>query len=246
MKTILVTNDDGFYAPGLHPLVKVLKKLGKVIVIVPDKERSGTSHSITLHKPLRVYKAPNGIYMANGTPADCTRFGFLSIAKGKVDLVVSGINTGPNLGQDVMYSGTVAGAREGAMLGVPSFAISIAQWGNDHFRASAKVAGVIAKKLLKTGMKEKTYFNINVPQKIKGYKITSVGKRIYDDDIERRTDPRGLHYYWMAGKFISGHEDPGTDILAIKHSCVSVTPLKLDPTAFEQFGAMQKWIKDLK
>jgi len=245
MKTILVTNDDGFYGPGLKPLVNELKKLGKVVVIVPDKERSGTSHSITLHKPLRVYKPSSNTYMANGTPADCVRFGVLSILKGKADLIVSGINTGPNLGQDIVYSGTVAGAREGAYLGIPSAAISISEWGKYNFRNAAGVAKNVAKKLLREGLPSSTYLNVNVPSKIKGYRVTSIGKRIYDDQIECRMDPRGLEYYWMAGKFISGVEDPGTDIHAIRHSFVSITPLKLDPTAFETFGEVEKWIKDL-
>lgn len=244
--TILITNDDGMYGPGLSPLISELRKIGRVLAIVPDSERSGTSHSITLHKPLRVYKTEKSIYAANGTPADCARFGVLQLAKGKVDLLVSGINTGPNLGQDVVYSGTVAGAREGAMLGIPSFAISIAEWGVNNFRNAAVVARKFAASLLDSGIDGKAYFNVNVPAKIKGYRITAVGKRIYDEDIECRTDPRGLDYYWMAGKFISGVEDPGSDILAIKKSFVSITPLKLDPTAFDLFGALDKWIKDLK
>jgi 5'-nucleotidase len=245
MKTILVTNDDGIYGPGLKPLVDELKKLGRVISIVPDKERSATSHSITLHKPLRVYKAASGTYIASGTPADCVRFGYLSILKSKVDLVVSGINTGPNLGQDVVYSGTVAGAREGTMLGIPSFAISVSEWGDRNFRTAAIVARKIAARVLKNGIDGKAYFNVNVPPKIKGYRVTSMGKRIYDEEIECRKDPRGLEYYWLVGKFISGVEKPGTDIHAIKHSLVSITPLALDPTAFSLFGELNKWIKSL-
>lgn len=245
MKTILVTNDDGVYGPGLKPLVDSLKKLGKVVSIVPDKERSATSHAVTLHKPLRVYKAAPGTYIASGTPADCVRFGCLSVLKGKVDLVVSGINTGPNLGQDVVYSGTVAGAREGAMLGVPSFAISVSEWGERSFRSAAAAAAKIAARMLKGGVDAKSYLNVNVPSKIKGYRVTSMGKRIYDEEIECRKDPTGLEYYWLVGKFISGVEKPGTDIHAIKNSLVSITPLALDPTAFGLFGELNKWIKSL-
>jgi 5'-nucleotidase len=173
------------------------------------------------------------------------RFGVLSILKGKVDLIVSGINTGPNLGQDVVYSGTVAGAREGAYLRIPSIAVSISEWGKYNFSKAARVARNVAKKMLTSSLTGSTYLNINVPAKIKGYRVTSIGKRIYDEQIERRMDPRGLEYYWLAGKFISGVEKPGTDIYAIKHSFVSITPLKLDPTAFESFGEVEKWIKDL-
>ncbi|MFH1369333.1 MAG: 5'/3'-nucleotidase SurE [Elusimicrobiota bacterium] len=243
---ILVTNDDGIYGPGLKPLVSELKKIGKVIVVVPDKERSGTSHSITLHKPLRVYRTRANVYAANGTPADCARFGVLSLAKGKIDLLVSGINTGPNLGQDVIYSGTVAGAREGAMLRIPSFAISISEWGERNFIKAARVARIIAKNMIRSGIDGRAYLNVNVPPKIKGYRITSVGQRIYDEDIECRTDPRGLNYYWLAGKFISGVEEPGTDIWAIKKSFVSITPLELNPTAHDLFGVLEKWMEPLQ
>ena len=244
-KTILVTNDDGIYGAGLNPLIRELKKIGKVVVIVPDQERSGTSHSITLHKPFRVQALGTMIYIANGTPADCVRYGARSLIKGKVDLVVSGINAGPNLGQDVIYSGTVAGAREGAILKIPSFAISIAELAKGNFSGAAKVAVSLAKKILGNKFPEDIYLNVNVPDKFKGTRITSLGTRIYDETIECRTDPRGLKYYWLAGRFISGLRQAGTDIAAVRDSQVSITPLQLDPTALQFFGMFQKWTKDL-
>ena len=245
MKTILVTNDDGRYGPGLKPLIHELKKFARVIAIVPDQERSATSHSITLHKPLRVYEVSAGMSIANGTPADCVRFGILSLVKQKVDLVVSGINSGPNLGQDVVYSGTVAGAREGALLGVPSFAISVGSWKKGNFPLSAKIGRMVAQTVLKNGLPGDIYLNVNVPHAVKGTQITSLGTRIYDEDIECRIDPRGLKYYWLGGKSISGKQQAGTDITAVDRGFVSITPLQLNPTAGHLFGTLQTWIKDL-
>jgi 5'-nucleotidase len=245
MKTILVTNDDGIYGPGLPPLIKELKKLGKVVAVVPDQERSGTSHSITLHKPFRVQELGAEVYIANGTPADCVRYGARWLIKGKVDLVVSGINTGPNLGQDVIYSGTVAGAREGALLKIPSFAVSVADVVKGDFKLAATVAGRIARKMLRSSFPADIYLNVNVPNRVKGVKITSVGRRIYDETIECRTDPRGKKYYWLAGKFVKGESRQGSDINTVKEFFVSVTPLQLDPTARTMIGVFEQWKEDL-
>lgn len=245
MKTILITNDDGIYGPGLKPLIKELKKIAKVIVVVPDQERSGTSHSITLHKPLRIMKVAPGIFIANGTPADCVRYGSLSLAKQNIDVVVSGINSGPNMGADVIYSGTVAGAREGCLLKKPSFAISVAEAASGNFELSAQIAAKIAKKLLTKSLPEGIYLNVNVPKHVKGIKITSLGQRVYDDEIDCRIDPRGLKYYWLAGKFVSCIHQPGTDVTVVEESCVSITPLRLDPTAADLFEEFNLWKKDL-
>lgn len=245
-KTILVTNDDGIYGPGLKPLVRELKKLAKVIVVIPDQERSGTSHSLTLHKPIRIQKVAAHTYLANGTPADCARYGALKLARNKVDAVISGINSGPNFGNDVNYSGTVAGAREGCMLGIPSFAVSVAEPVGGNFNGAAKIAARIAKSLLENPLPAKIYLNVNVPKKPKGYRITSLGERVYDEEIDSRTDPRGREYFWLAGKFVSEVHSPGTDVTVAKNGYISVTPLKLDPTARELFGEFEEWIKNLK
>lgn len=239
MKTILVTNDDGIYGSGLKPLVKELKKIGRVIVVVPDQERSGTSHSITLHKPLRIQEIEKDTFLVNGTPADCVRYGSLSLAKRTVDLVVSGINTGPNMGSDVIYSGTVAGAREGVLLGLPSFAISVAEPAGGNFALAGKIAAQIGKKLLGAGIPKGIYLNVNVPKAVKGIKLTSLGQRVYDDEIECRTDPRGIKYYWLAGKFVSCVHKKGTDVTVTQDGYASVTPLLLDPTATDTFEAFR-------
>ncbi len=237
--TILVTNDDGIYGPGLKPLVHALRGLGKVITIVPDKERSGTSHSITLHKPFRVECMSKDTYIANGTPADCVKYGIRSLVRGKTDMVVSGINSGPNLGQDVIYSGTVAGAREGALHGVAAIAISVADLAGGDFVLAAGVARDIVTALKVRPLPEDVYLNVNVPRKAKGMAVASVGQRIYDHSIECRTDPRGRKYYWLAGKFISGVQKAGTDIAAVNKGYTSVTPLHLDPTDLDTFPLLE-------
>ncbi|MBN1622620.1 MAG: 5'/3'-nucleotidase SurE [Endomicrobiales bacterium] len=245
-RTILVTNDDGIYGPGLRPLINELKKVGKVVAIVPDQDMSGVSHSITLHEPLRASLISKNLYAANGTPADCVRFGLISLLKRKVDLVVSGINTGPNLGQDVVYSGTVAGAREGALLGVPSFAVSVSDMKKPNFHSTACYARRLARLIFKNQFPNKIYLNVNIPYKIKGTKITSLGQRIYDDEIQCRLDPRGKKYYWLAGKSVSGLFQSGMDLTAVKNGFVSITPLRVTPTATDMFERLSKWIKKLK
>jgi 5'-nucleotidase len=245
MKHILVTNDDGIYGPGLAALVKELGKIAKVTVVVPDQERSGTSHSITLHKPLRIQKINAQTYIVNGTPTDCVRFGALSLMKRKVDLVVSGINAGPNMGHDVIYSGTVAGAREGALLKIPSFAISVVELLKPDFKLAARTALKIANNIFKKGLPDDIYLNVNVPNKARGIEITSLGHRIYDEEIDCRIDPRGRKYYWLAGKFVSGVHQKGTDITVVEGSCVSITPLQLDPTATQLFGEFITWKENL-
>ena len=245
-KTILVTNDDGIYGPGLRPLVSELRKFAKVIVVIPDQERSGTSHSLTLHKPIRIQKVSPDTYLVNGTPADCTRYGALKLVPGGASAVISGINSGPNFGNDVNYSGTVAGAREGCMLGLSALAVSVAEPMGGNFKAAAKIAAKMAKSILSKPLPPKIYLNVNVPKKPKGLRITSLGSRIYDEQIDCRTDPRGRKYYWLSGKPVSEAQGSGTDIAAAKKGYVSITPLKTDPTARELFGDFEMWVKALK
>jgi len=246
MKTILVTNDDGIYGQGLKPLVSELEKFANVMVVIPDQERSGTGHSLTLHKPIRIRRVEVNTYMVNGTPADCTRCAVMKLVPGKIDLVISGINTGPNFGNDINYSGTVAGAREGCLLGISSFAVSVAEPERGNFETAASTAAMLAKSIAEKPLPEKIYLNVNVPRKSKGIKITSLGRRIYDEEIECRVDPRGRKYYWLSGKLITEAQSTGTDIDAAKKGYTSVTPLKLDPSAVELFGDFENWAKALK
>lgn len=240
---ILISNDDGLYGAGLEPLVKVMKKLGEVFVVVPDSQMSAASHSITINKPIRLILQKKDFYTVTGTPSDCVRFGILEILKGKADIIVSGINDGPNLGEDCIYSGTVAVAREGAMLGFPSFAISLVSNGNGNFNIAAEYACEIIKKAIKFKMPKYTFLNINVPDinELKGLAITKMGKRIYNDEIVERTDPRGYKYYWITGKCLSGYPVKNTDILAIEKKYVSVTPLKVDQTDSLYFRKLKEF-----
>ena len=246
MKTILVTNDDGIYGPGLIPLVRELKKFAKVTVVIPDQERSGAGHALTLHKPIRVRKVDVNTYLVNGTPADCARCGVMKLIPCKIDVVISGINSGPNFGNDINYSGTVAGAREGCMLGISSFSISVAEPEKGNFDTAAKTATVIARSITEKPLPEKIFLNINVPRNPKGIRITSLGRRIYDDEIDCRVDPRGRKYYWLSGKLVTEAQIKGSDIDAANKGYTSVTPLKLDPTALELFGDFEKWAKGLR
>jgi len=239
---ILVSNDDGLHGAGLAPLVSVMKKLGDVFIVIPDTQMSASSHSITLNKPIRLIPHKKNFYTLTGTPSDCVRFGIIEILKGRADIVVSGINDGPNLGEDCIYSGTVAAAREGAILGFPSFAVSLVPDGKRDFKRAAEYTLEIIKKSLKSKMPKHSFLNINVPDTdvIKGIGITTMGRRIYEDEIEERTDPRGLKYYWVGGKQVSGHSIENSDISEIEKKYVTVTPLKVDQTDLSYLKELKK------
>ncbi|PKN00938.1 MAG: 5'/3'-nucleotidase SurE [Elusimicrobia bacterium HGW-Elusimicrobia-1] len=244
-RTILVTNDDGIHGAGLRPLVSELKKIGRVIAIVPDQERSGMSHSITLHKPLWIRKVDDDFYMTTGTPVDCVRFSILHMFKKKIDMVVSGINTGPNLGEDVIYSGTVAGAREGALLGKPSLAVSLSDLGNINFRDAAIFARHLAEKVFAQGIPDDIYLNVNYPKVKRGVEVTTLGKRVYDEKILTRRDPRGGTYFWLSGKILKSKFVKGTDTGAVDRGRVSITPLRIETANPAIYGETAKWLKDL-
>lgn len=240
---ILVVNDDGIYGPGLRPLVRALKQVGRVTVVVPDQERSADSHCLTLHKPLRIREVSKNTYILNGSPADCARFGILEVMKEQADLVVSGINQGLNLGEDVIYSGTVAGAMEAVMLETPSFAISQGLGKEINFLAAGRFAKRLASKILRHGLPDGIALNVNVPvlPGIRGALVTRLGKRVYGKKITVRSDPRGHQYFWLIGKNVSGIALPGSDVAAISHNYVSVTPLHLDNTDLPFMAQLKKW-----
>lgn len=253
MPKILISNDDGIYGLGLKPLIRELRKLGQIVVVVPDGERSAASHSITLHKPFRVQLlqvelSRNDVVhvnIANGTPSDCVRFGVLEILKDKkVDLVVGGINAGPNMGEDTAYSGTVAVAREGAMLGIPSMAVSIVHSSRTNFEGAAKVAGRIARQLLENKLPSRIFLNVNLPGKVHpdtSIQITRLGRRIYGKAIASGIDPRGQQYYWLAGQVPQGIYDRGTDLAALKARKISITPLSVDSTELSFISELSRW-----
>lgn len=239
---ILLSNDDGVHAPGLHILYKELSKLGQVKVVAPLEEKSTTGHSLTLHKPLRLIPMRPDFYGVSGSPADCVYVGIKQVWKRMPDIVVSGINRGANLGQDVYYSGTVSAAREGCMLGIPSFAVSLhVDFGSKrqedklNYPAAAKSAAKIIQEFLKTKkMPKHTMLNINVPDvplsKIKGVEYARQGFRHYSGSVVKRTDHRGKDYFWVGGQYLGFEPDPETDCTAVDKGYIAVTPLKLDVT----------------
>jgi 5'-nucleotidase len=232
---ILISNDDGIKGPGLKPLIKELSKIGKVHVIVPNSQMSGTGHSITLRRYKEIYKTDENLYVIKGgTPAECVKYGLQFFFKNKIDLVVSGINTCPNLGEDVIYSGTVAAAREGALKGIPSLAVSAAETDAREYRHSAVATREIAEIVLK----RKNFFknvclNINIPRNYKGIKIVPLGTRAYVENVESIVNKKGNLSYKLSGTYISGYKNRKTDVYMVKKGFISVTPLKINQTDFE-------------
>lgn len=247
---ILVTNDDGIHAPGILALKQALEPLGEVFVVAPERPRSAAGHAITLHKPLRITETTLNdgtlAWAVSGTPTDCATLGFDVIMEQKADLVFSGINAGPNLGWDVTYSGTVAAAIEGAILGVPSVAISLAgETRPFEYTASAAFARRLAEKVAAEGMERWTLLNVNVPavpqEQISGIAVTHQGRRQYVDRIDKRIDPWGRDYYWLHGKLHEDVIDQGSDVHAVLENRISVTPIHLDMTATHLLGRLRDW-----
>jgi len=229
MKNILVTNDDGINARGIKILAGQLETLGNVWVIAPDSEKSTCSHSMSLGKPVRVEKIGDRIFAVEGTPTDCVVFAVRLLLRSKPDLIISGINRGFNLGDDVTYSGTVAGALEGSLMGIPSFAVSIDAGKEIHFETAAHFALRLGKIIFKKGLPAGSFLNVNVPNlpmsRIQGAEITTQGKRIYRDKIRRVTN-RGSMYYWITDERRPGWKnEDGSDFSAIARGKISVTPL---------------------
>jgi 5'-nucleotidase len=241
---ILVCNDDGIHAAGLRALVKVLVKSGyEVYVVAPDKERSASGHALTLHHPLRVDRVPleffegaKEIYAIDGTPADCVKIAINKILKFKPEWVISGINHGPNMGSDVLYSGTVSAAMEGAIYGIKSIAISVSQYQTSGFEEQAEFIPEIVKKLNHQDFiwPQKTIFNVNLPvvpkDEILGVAITNLGARMYKDTYEERLDPRSKFYYWLSGDLLNTDEDPESDVTKVSQGYISITPVTFDMT----------------
>jgi 5'-nucleotidase len=242
---ILVTNDDGINSPGLKALAKAMKSLGEVYIIAPDRERSAVGHSLTLHHPLRMEKIDSHTFVVDGTPTDCVMLGILGFLKTKPHLVASGINRGPNLGDDITYSGTVSAAFEGTLLGVPSFAISLVNRRESNFNVGVEFAKKVGKEILRKGLPPDTLLNINIPavtrKEIRGVQIVRQGKRIYKDQIIEKIDPRGRRYYWIGGAEPAYKKESRTDFYAIEHNYISITPIHLDLTNHKAMNQIKKW-----
>lgn len=247
---ILLTNDDGINAPGIQSLKAALDPLGEVRVVAPERPRSASGHAITLHKPLRIEEValPDGSqgWATNGTPSDCVTLGFDVVMEGKADLVFSGINNGPNLGWDLTYSGTVSAAMEGAILGVPSVAISVARFRPPiDYGPAAAFARRLAEAIAAHGLEPYTLLNVNVPavpqEEIRGVVITHQGRTQYVDRIDKRVDPWGRPYYWLCGNLHEEEPDPGSDVHTVLENRISVTPVHLDLTAMHLLERMRAW-----
>lgn len=244
--SLLLSNDDGVYAPGLDALYQSLRLISDVTVVAPDRNHSGASNALTLENPLRIQLLSNGFTAVSGTPTDCVHLALNELCKVAPRMVVSGINAGANMGDDVLYSGTVAAAMEGRFLGLPAMAVSLV--GKTHYQSAALYAKLLVEKLLSTPLAQDQVLNVNVPDlpfdQIKGIKVTRLGKRHQAEMIETGVDPRGREIFWVGppGKIADAGE--GTDFYAIEHGYVSITPLKIDLTATEQLNNLTAWLDD--
>ena len=242
---ILLSNDDGYFAPGLTTLAEVLAPLGKITVVAPERDRSGASNSLTLDRPLSVRRASNGFFYVNGTPTDCVHLAVTGLLDEMPDIVISGVNHGANMGDDTIYSGTVAAATEGFLLGIPSVAVSLVAQGNDHFITAARVAADIARRLFTKQLGQPALLNVNVPDvpyaSLRGIEITRLGKRHKAEPVVKSTTPRGETVYWVGAAGGAQDAGEGTDFNAAARTVVSVTPLQVDLTHFAQLQAIRDW-----
>jgi 5'-nucleotidase len=247
---ILISNDDGVHAPGLVHLANALSMIADITVVAPDRNRSGVSNSLTLDHPLRVVTAANGFYSVNGTPTDCVHVAITGLLKEKPDMVVSGINEGTNLSDDVLYSGTVAAATEGRFLGLPSIAISLSGPRCEHYDTAAQVAKIMVTRLRETPLTFDTILNVNVPDlpfsELRGIQVTRLGTRHIAEPTIKAVDPRGRKIYWIGPPGLEHDAGPGTDFYAVNSGYVSVTPLQLDLTHYKVLDELSSWVTPLQ
>lgn len=245
---ILISNDDGIFAEGINTLAAALSELGEVTVVAPDRNRSGASNSLTLDHPLRIREQGEHRISVEGTPTDCVHFALNEWLEQRPDIVVAGINHGANLGDDVLYSGTVAAATEGHFLGVPAIAVSLV--GSTHFDTAAQVVKEIVGKLATQPLPTNKIININVPDvpysQLGEWQVTRLGARHRSEKMEKAIDPRGKTIYWLGPPGSCQDAGPGTDFYAIEHNHVSITPLQVDLTAHDAMGSVEQWIQKME
>jgi len=243
---ILVSNDDGYFAPGITLLAEALGQLGEVTVVAPERDRSGASNSLTLDRPLTVRRAPNGYYSVNGTPTDCVHIAVTGLLEFLPDVIVSGVNLGANMGDDTIYSGTVAAAAEGYLLGIPSVAVSLASKAGEHFDSAIGVALQIVERFKRRPFSEPVLLNVNVPDvasgSLRGIEVTRLGRRHKAEPVVRLQTPRGETAYWIGPAGGAADAGPGTDFHAIEAQRVSVTPLRMDLTHNAQLPLAKEWL----
>ena len=241
-----MSNDDGYFAPGITLLAEALRQLGEVTVVAPERDRSGASNSLTLDRPLSVRKAPNGFFFVNGTPTDCVHIAVTGLLDFTPDVVVSGVNFGANMGDDTIYSGTVAAATEGFLLGIPSVAVSLASKEGSNFDSAIGVALQIVERLRRAPFGEPVLLNVNVPDvpaaRLAGIEVTRLGKRHKAEPVVKMQTPRGETGYWIGPAGGAADAGPGTDFHAVESGRVSVTPLRLDLTHSAQMPLAKAWL----
>ena len=243
---ILISNDDGILAPGLGILAEACATLGRVTVVAPDREQSGTSHSLTLHRPLRATRRADGAFQVDGTPTDCVLLALGALMPERPDFVISGINHGPNMGEDVLYSGTVAAAMEGLAAGIPSVAVSYGSFDLEHLETHRSglqrlLAGVLAV----AAFPKETLLNVNLPPipgaDVKGVKVTHLGSRVFHEEIARMKDPWGREIYWIGGGHVTWSGGADSDFQAVRDGYISVTPLHVDMTNYRLLDDVRSW-----
>jgi 5'-nucleotidase len=244
---ILVSNDDGYMARGINALAQALSEIAEVILVAPDRNHSGASNSLTLHSPLRVHQVEKNRYFVNGTPSDCVHLALSGYLSDDPDLVVAGVNHGANLGDDVIYSGTVAAAMEGRFLGLPAIAVSLVGQHGKHFDAAARVACDLVKRLQDNPLPGDVILNVNVPDlafdELTGVEVTRLGFRHRSEPLVKNKDPQGRTIYWIGPAGPGQDAGPGTDFAAIERGAVAVTPLKVDLTRHESLPQLKDWLE---
>ncbi len=244
---ILLSNDDGYFAPGLTSLVEALSSIADTVVVAPERDRSGSSNSLTLDRPLSLHKSHNGFYYVNGTPTDCVHLAVTGMLDKLPDMVISGINDGANMGDDTIYSGTVAAATEGFLLGIPSLALSLANVSDENFSTAARVATDIVQRFKQNKFHEPILLNINVPdipyEHLQGIEVTRLGRRHKAEAVVKSQNPRGEIVYWVGAAGAVQDAGEGTDFHAIQLNRVSVTPLQIDLTQYGQIDTVKQWLK---
>jgi 5'-nucleotidase len=243
---ILISNDDGYFAPGLACLAEHLAKIADVVVVAPERDRSGASNSLTLDRPLKLRRAANGFYYVNGTPTDCVHMAVTGMLDQQPDMVVSGINSGANMGDDTIYSGTVAAATEGFLLGIPSIAVSLMGKEFVYYDTAARIVAELVQRFDRQKNSHPWLFNVNVPDvphdQLQGVKVTRLGKRHKAEPVVKASDPHGETVYWVGAAGRAQDAGEGTDFHAVAQQYVSLTPLQIDLTQYSQLDAVRGWL----
>ena len=246
---ILLSNDDGYLAEGLRALASRMAEIAEITVVAPDRNRSGASNSLTLEAPIRARTEPNGFISVEGTPTDCVHLAITGLLEREPDMVVAGVNAGANMGDDVLYSGTVAAATEGRFLGLPAMALSMAAGNPQHFDTGARVAQVLVRHLQRSPLPADSILNVNVPdipfEALKGFRATRLGHRHKAEPVIRSADPRGRTIYWVGPAGAEADAGPGTDFHAVREGWVSVTPLQVDLTRHSALPGLEAWVGGL-